>query len=384
MGREIFPVVDAGQFRLRIRAPDGTQIARTERYALDMLDLVKQEVGADNVALTLGYVGMIHSNFPVNAVYQWSRGPEEAILYVDLDEKSGVHVEELKERLRQRVAEKMPELARFVRAVGHRQRSDEFWLADADRNRRQWPQPAGQPRFCREAPRRAGTNPVAARHPVRPVDGLSHDRRSNRSRKGRSGRTYAGRRLARTDVGHVVEPIRRSQLLGRSEVGHRLSGASRSAAARAALARRSRADDQLAQTIWRGCRSTTPQQGQVLVRDVATLQPGTMPGQFDRYNMKRQVTHHGQHLRRRPGGRRRPGASGDQQGRQTARRSQGRNPRPDRAAERNDGRPVGRACGGHSGRVSGADGQLSIGATGAGHRFDGAGGDRRRIVDAVS
>ena len=30
--------------------------------------------------------------------------------------------------------------------------------------------------------------------------------------------------------------------------------------------------------------------GQVLLRDVATIQPGTMPGQFDRYNMKRQVT----------------------------------------------------------------------------------------------
>ena len=30
--------------------------------------------------------------------------------------------------------------------------------------------------------------------------------------------------------------------------------------------------------------------GQVLVRDVATLEPGTMPGQFDRYNMRRQIT----------------------------------------------------------------------------------------------
>ncbi|MBL9123571.1 MAG: efflux RND transporter permease subunit, partial [Planctomycetaceae bacterium] len=110
IGREIFPVVDAGQFRLRIRAPDGTQIARTERYALQLLDVVQQEVGAKNVALTLGYVGMIHSNFPVNAVYQWSRGPEEAILYVDLDEHSGLRVEELKEQLRRRVAQEIPEL----------------------------------------------------------------------------------------------------------------------------------------------------------------------------------------------------------------------------------------------------------------------------------
>jgi multidrug efflux pump subunit AcrB len=30
--------------------------------------------------------------------------------------------------------------------------------------------------------------------------------------------------------------------------------------------------------------------GQVLIRDVAEIRTGTMPGQYDRYNMKRQVT----------------------------------------------------------------------------------------------
>ncbi len=102
--------VDAGQFRLRLRAPDGTQIVRTERYALDTLALIKQEVGPQNVELTLGYVGMIHSNFPINAVYQWSRGPEEAILYVGLRHDSGIHVEQLEERLRERLRKAMPEL----------------------------------------------------------------------------------------------------------------------------------------------------------------------------------------------------------------------------------------------------------------------------------
>ena len=32
------------------------------------------------------------------------------------------------------------------------------------------------------------------------------------------------------------------------------------------------------------------EQGQVLIGDVADLQPGTMPGQYDRYNMRRQIT----------------------------------------------------------------------------------------------
>jgi multidrug efflux pump subunit AcrB len=32
------------------------------------------------------------------------------------------------------------------------------------------------------------------------------------------------------------------------------------------------------------------EQGQVLIRDIAQLEPGTMPGQYDRYNMRRQIT----------------------------------------------------------------------------------------------
>jgi multidrug efflux pump subunit AcrB len=110
LGREVFPAVDAGQFRLRMRAPDGTHIARTEQLAKNALRQVELEFGDASVELSLGYVGMIHSNFPVNAVYQWSRGPEEAILYVDLDDDLGIADAELKERLRRRLAKEMPDV----------------------------------------------------------------------------------------------------------------------------------------------------------------------------------------------------------------------------------------------------------------------------------
>jgi multidrug efflux pump subunit AcrB len=110
LGRGIFPVVDAGQFRLRMRAADGTHIVRTEELAKQALNIVQNELGPDSVQLSLGYVGMIHSNFPINAVYQWTRGPEEAILYVDLNEHLGLSDEQLKERLRKRLAHDMPDV----------------------------------------------------------------------------------------------------------------------------------------------------------------------------------------------------------------------------------------------------------------------------------
>jgi multidrug efflux pump subunit AcrB len=110
LGRGVFPVVDAGQFRLRMRAEDGTHIARTEELAKQALALIDDELGKQNVSLTLGYVGMIHSNFPVNAVYQWSRGPEEAILYVDLKDDFDISDEDLKDRLRARLTKEMPDV----------------------------------------------------------------------------------------------------------------------------------------------------------------------------------------------------------------------------------------------------------------------------------
>jgi multidrug efflux pump subunit AcrB len=58
LGRAIFPTVDAGQFTLRMRATAGTRIEETEKLANKTLDIVRREVGPQNVALTLGFVGV--------------------------------------------------------------------------------------------------------------------------------------------------------------------------------------------------------------------------------------------------------------------------------------------------------------------------------------
>jgi multidrug efflux pump subunit AcrB len=100
LGTEIFPQVDAGQFQFRLKAPVGTRIEQTEAIAQEALDFIKQQAGPDNVAITLGYVGVVPSSYPINTVYLWTSGPEEAILRVAL--KPGtLRVEDLKRRLRE-------------------------------------------------------------------------------------------------------------------------------------------------------------------------------------------------------------------------------------------------------------------------------------------
>jgi multidrug efflux pump subunit AcrB len=107
LGQEIFPTVDTGQFQLRLRAPTGTRIEVTEQLAVQALEAVKQDVGPDNVAISVGYLGLIGSSYPINTIYLWMRGPEEAVLRVALRPGSGVRVEGLKARLRQELPRRL-------------------------------------------------------------------------------------------------------------------------------------------------------------------------------------------------------------------------------------------------------------------------------------
>ncbi|HKI38711.1 MAG TPA: efflux RND transporter permease subunit [Gemmataceae bacterium] len=107
VGMEIFPNVDSGQFQLRLRAPTGTRIERTEEIAKKALDVIAETAGRDKVDVTVGYVGMTPPSYSNQSIYLWSSGPGEAILRVAFKPDSGVCIEELKSRLRRDLPEKL-------------------------------------------------------------------------------------------------------------------------------------------------------------------------------------------------------------------------------------------------------------------------------------
>ena len=111
LGTDIFPKVDTGQLQVRLRAPTGTRVDDTEQVALRALDIIKGEVGADNVAITLAFLGVHAPNYPINLIYLWNGGSEEGVLQVQLKPRSGVAIEPLKARLRKVFAEQMPDVS---------------------------------------------------------------------------------------------------------------------------------------------------------------------------------------------------------------------------------------------------------------------------------
>lgn len=108
LGLDIFPHVDSGQFQLRILAPDGTRVERTEVLTKEILETIKQEIGPERIEISLGFVGVHPSSYPVNTLYMWSSGPHEGVLLVALKPGSGVSLEQVKERLRELLPARFP------------------------------------------------------------------------------------------------------------------------------------------------------------------------------------------------------------------------------------------------------------------------------------
>lgn len=108
LGREIFPRVDAGQFRLRLRAPVGTRVERTEAMTREVLAEIKRAAGDDNVAITLTFVGTQPPSYPVNTIYLWTSGQYEAVISVALRRGSDVKLQRLEEQLRKTLPDKYP------------------------------------------------------------------------------------------------------------------------------------------------------------------------------------------------------------------------------------------------------------------------------------
>ena len=111
LGTEIFPRVDLGQFQIRIRAPTGTSIENTEKDTLDILKLIREKAGEENVEGSIAFIGTQPAAYPINTIYLWTSGPHEAVLEVALKSESKINLDDFKEKLRADILQRMPDVA---------------------------------------------------------------------------------------------------------------------------------------------------------------------------------------------------------------------------------------------------------------------------------
>lgn len=110
IGRDVLPKVDSGQFQLRLRAPDGTRIERTEQKMIEAIAVLEELVGKENIAISSAFIGQHPALFSISPIYLFTSGPHESVLQVSLRSDYDGKIEDLKEDLRARLLERMPDI----------------------------------------------------------------------------------------------------------------------------------------------------------------------------------------------------------------------------------------------------------------------------------
>jgi multidrug efflux pump subunit AcrB len=119
LGSELFPQVDSGQFVLRFRAPPGTNYEITRQIWNQCLQVISDEVDANNVMISMGFAGQQAPNYGMNNMLLFMRGPDDGQIRVALREGSGVHLDALREKLRKALPQRLvPWLAALLEREG--------------------------------------------------------------------------------------------------------------------------------------------------------------------------------------------------------------------------------------------------------------------------
>jgi multidrug efflux pump subunit AcrB len=107
VGTELFPQIDSGEFVLRFRPPPGSNFELTREMAVKCLEVIEDEAKLQNIGISMGFVGQVAPNFGINNMLLFMRGPDDGQLRVALADKSGIKLDEFRERLRKALPERV-------------------------------------------------------------------------------------------------------------------------------------------------------------------------------------------------------------------------------------------------------------------------------------
>ncbi|NIJ46406.1 multidrug efflux pump subunit AcrB [Wenyingzhuangia heitensis] len=116
IGQDVFPKVNSSQFQLRLRAPDGTRLERTEEKALSVLNEIEGLVGKEHIGVTSVYVGKHAPLYALNPIYLFMAGSHEAVLQVSLKDYHA-DMDVFKDQLRARIHKAVPDVKMSFEAI---------------------------------------------------------------------------------------------------------------------------------------------------------------------------------------------------------------------------------------------------------------------------
>jgi multidrug efflux pump subunit AcrB len=283
VGTEVFPQVEARQMQLRLRAPTGTRIERTELVELKAMSVIKQLVGPDNIEITTGFIGVQSPNYPINSIYLFASGQHEAVIGVSLKPGAPPVTEALKERLRHELKQALPDVAVSFEAADIISQVMSFGSPTPIEVAVQSPQLATSRAFAEKV--RAELVKIDVLRDLQyaqPLDYPSLQIQINRDRAGQFGVTPSD--VARS----LVAATSSSRYTDANFWRDPGSGNGFQIQVEIPQARMASIEDVADLPVMP--RASAGSLGRPLVADVATVDYGTTLGEVDRYNMQRVVS----------------------------------------------------------------------------------------------
>jgi multidrug efflux pump subunit AcrB len=113
VGRDFFPTVDTGQFRLHVRAPAGTRVEETERYFTEVENAIREIIPQDEVQLVLDNIGLPNRTYAMAFGDSATTGMADGEILVSLAHHREKSTPEYIAELREHLPAKFPQLTFF-------------------------------------------------------------------------------------------------------------------------------------------------------------------------------------------------------------------------------------------------------------------------------
>ncbi|MGS4345290.1 efflux RND transporter permease subunit [Myroides odoratus] len=111
IGTDIMPASNSGDFQIRIEAPQGSRIEKTEEIVKDIIGDIAAVLPENGISITSSFVGMHPSGTPINPIFLFTNASHEAVLQVAIDQTIYTgSIAELKEEIRTKIHENRPEV----------------------------------------------------------------------------------------------------------------------------------------------------------------------------------------------------------------------------------------------------------------------------------
>jgi multidrug efflux pump subunit AcrB len=118
-GTELFPEINSRDFVLRYRPPRGSNFEITRLMGVKILELIEEEVGPGNMHISIGYAGQIAPNFGMDNIVLFMRGPDDGWLRARFREGADIDLEQFRERMRTLLPGKVvPWMAELLQKYG--------------------------------------------------------------------------------------------------------------------------------------------------------------------------------------------------------------------------------------------------------------------------